>query len=294
MSAPCSTVSTSAAPRILRLSCSLRRPTTTSPRPCAPSSTTCGHAAMPRCVTSPSASTAAASTTSACRKPRSTTRSERAEPAFRAALEVRRRRDPRLPRAPGPARAHAASVPGSSSRRSPSRSTAPGSTCPGGRASYPSTVLMTAIPAQVAGVPEIVAVRAAGARRPGARCHPRRRRVGRRRRGVPGRRRAGHRRARLRHRDASGRSTSSSDRGTRTSPPPSARSRASSASTRSPGLPKWWSWPTAAFRPSSSPPISWRRPSTARAAPPSSSPGTPTSPTRSTPRSQSWSPNPGR
>ncbi len=38
----------------------------------------------------------------------------------------------------------------------PCRSTGPAATCPGGRAVYPSTVLMTAVPARVAGVPEVV------------------------------------------------------------------------------------------------------------------------------------------
>src|SRR5262249_59461661 len=33
---------------------------------------------------------------------------------------------------------------------------------PGGRAAYPSTVLMTAVPARVAGVPEVIAVSPAG------------------------------------------------------------------------------------------------------------------------------------
>ena len=79
---------------------------------------------------------------------------------------------------------------------------------PGGRAPLASTVLMTAIPARVAGVPEVVAVRrrrdadgtvddtvlAAAAARRG-------------RRGVPRRRRAGDRRAGLRHRVDPPRST---------------------------------------------------------------------------------------
>ena len=74
---------------------------------------------------------------------------------------------------------------------------------PGGRAAYPSTVLMSVIPAQVAGV-ESIAHGQPG--RPGRRRPPARRRRGapaRRQRGPRRRRRAGDRRAGLRHRDAS-------------------------------------------------------------------------------------------
>ena len=78
---------------------------------------------------------------------------------------------------------------------------------PGGRAAYPSTVLMTAIPAQLAGVDELVLCvpPAADGSRPAV--DARRGRAGRGRRGVPRRWRAGDRRAGVRHRDASARST---------------------------------------------------------------------------------------
>ncbi len=76
---------------------------------------------------------------------------------------------------------------------------------PGGRASYPSTVLMTAIPARVAGVPRGRALHASRRRRPDPGRDARRRRPRRRRRGLPGRGRAGHRRARARYRDDPGR-----------------------------------------------------------------------------------------
>ena len=71
---------------------------------------------------------------------------------------------------------------------------------PGGTASYPSSVLMNAVPAKVAGVERIVIVGAGAGRRDqpagAGRGRPRRRR-----RDLPRRRRAGDRRARLRHRD---------------------------------------------------------------------------------------------
>ena len=101
---------------------------------------------------------------------------------------------------------------------------------PGGKAAYPSSVLMNAMPAQVAGVGEIVMVvptprgerNAAGARR-----RPR----GRRRPRVHHRRRAGGRRARLRHRHRAARSTRSPAPATPTWRAPSAACSARSAST---------------------------------------------------------------
>ena len=76
---------------------------------------------------------------------------------------------------------------------------------PGGKAAYPSIVLMNAIPAQVAGVGEIVMVgarrRGGETQRAGARRRARRRRAPR----VHDRRRAGGRRAGLRHRHDSAR-----------------------------------------------------------------------------------------
>ncbi len=78
---------------------------------------------------------------------------------------------------------------------------------PGGRATYPSTVLMTAVPAQDRRGGRDRAVRPAGARRRGPAGHPRGGRSRRGRRGVPGRWRPGDRRAGLRHRVDPPRST---------------------------------------------------------------------------------------
>jgi histidinol dehydrogenase len=79
---------------------------------------------------------------------------ERAEPAFRAALayaaaEIRAYHELQLQ--PGPRRERA----GIELEEIALPVDRAGLRVPGGRASYPSTVLMTAIPAQVAGVPEI-------------------------------------------------------------------------------------------------------------------------------------------
>ncbi len=65
---------------------------------------------------------------------------------------------------------------------------------PGGRYPLPSSLLMTAIPARVAGVPEVIAM----CPQPGSDCHVCRARGGRLA-AVPARRRARHRRAGLRH-----------------------------------------------------------------------------------------------
>ena len=59
--------------------------------------------------------------------------------------------------------------PGSASARCAARSTGPAATCPGGRAAYPSTVLMTAVPARVAGVAEVVLCVPPDRRRPACR-----------------------------------------------------------------------------------------------------------------------------
>ena len=82
-------------------------------------------------------------------------RSQRAEPAFRAALayaaaEIRAYHELQVQPAP---RRERAGIELEEITRPVDRA---GLYVPGGRASYPSTVLMTAIPAQVAGVPEIV------------------------------------------------------------------------------------------------------------------------------------------
>ncbi len=77
---------------------------------------------------------------------------------------------------------------------------------PGGRASYPSSLLMNAIPAKVAGVERLVVCHPDPARR-GQPAGARGRASRRGRRGLAHRRGAGDRRARLRHRSGSSRST---------------------------------------------------------------------------------------
>ena len=102
------------------------------------------------------------------RVPRSTT-SACPPPTCGAALDARRARAARRARVRRRARSARTTRPSVAARRRrssataiapararSSRSTAPGCYVPGGRAAYPSTVLMTAIPARVAGVPELV------------------------------------------------------------------------------------------------------------------------------------------
>ena len=101
---------------------------------------------------------------------------------------------------------------------------------PGGTAAYPSSVLMNALPARIAGVPRLVDGRA-GARRRAQPAGARRGAPRRRRRDLPGRRRPGDRRARVRHREHPRASTRSWVRATPMSPKPSARCSAASAST---------------------------------------------------------------
>ena len=101
---------------------------------------------------------------------------------------------------------------------------------PGGTASYPSSVLMNAVPAKVAGVTRIAMVVPTPARRNQSR-RARRRQDRRRHRNLPHRRRPGHRRAGLRHRDHQAGRARSSARAMPMWPPPSARSSAPSAST---------------------------------------------------------------
>ena len=101
---------------------------------------------------------------------------------------------------------------------------------PGGKAAYPSSVLMNAIPAQVAGVGEIVMVvpTPQGERNPLVLAAAAR---GRRAPRVHDRRRAGGGRAGLRHGHGAARSTRSPARATPTWPAPSAACSARSAST---------------------------------------------------------------
>ena len=110
------------------------------------------------------------------------------------------------------------------------RSNRSGSTCRAARASYPSSVLMNAVPAKVAGVPRIAMVVPTPARRDQSAgaggCAP-----CRRRRDLPDRRRAGGRGARLRHGDRSRRSPRSSVPAMPMWRPPSGASSGRSAST---------------------------------------------------------------
>ena len=161
-----------------------------------------------------------------------TLRSTASRRAVARRARARGRGHRRLPRERAAAPKRSTSATASSCARSRCRSTGPGCYVPGGRAVYPSTVLMTAVPARVAGVRRGRAVRAA--RRATGTVparHARRGRDRRGRRGVRGRRRAGDRRDGLRHRVDPRRSTSSSGPATSTSRSPSARSpaRASSA-----------------------------------------------------------------
>ena len=110
---------------------------------------------------------------------------------------------------------------------------------PGGKAAYPSSVLMNAIPAQVAGVRDIVVVVPTpdGVRNPLvlAAAH-----LAGRHACLHDRRRAGHRSARLRHADRSPPSTRSAVRATPTSRRRSAACSAPSASTWWPASPRSW------------------------------------------------------
>ena len=120
---------------------------------------------------------------------------------------------------------------------------------PGGKASYPSTVIMNAVPASVVEVPEIVMAtppeRDGSVEARGAAGGARRRRAPRLQDG----RRAGDRGARLRHRRACRAWTRSSARATPTCSTPSGSCSARSASTARPGPPRCWWWPTRSATP---------------------------------------------
>ena len=132
---------------------------------------------------------------------------------------------------------------------------------PGGLASYPSSVLMNAVPARVAGVPRVAMVVPS----PGGEMNPlvlaaahlagvaEIYRIGGAQ-AVAALAYGTETRAR--------RSPRSSGPATPTSPPPSGRCSARSASIRSPGRPRCWSSPTATTIPNGSPPTCWPRPST--------------------------------
>ena len=114
-------------------------------------------------------------------------RSTASPPTLREALERRRGAHRGLPPHPAAAPSRATSATASSIRvAAPCPSTGPAATCPAAGPRYPSTVLMTAVPAKVAGVARGRAVRAA---RPATGSvpdvDPGRRRDRRRRRGVP-------------------------------------------------------------------------------------------------------------
>ena len=271
--------------------------TTTSPRRCATSSTTCARVATRalRELTErfdgwPRRRPARA------REPRSTTRSRAPSRRFRPALEYAADRDPRLPRAPGPA-----ARPRLDARRHRARGDHP----PGRprrplRAGWPGRVPVDRADDRDSRRRSPACPRSCCACRPGptaavadADARGRRARSASTRcTGSAARRRSPRSRTAPR---PSARSTSSSGPGTRTSPPPSARSRASSASTSLAGPSEVVVVADAQrARRVRRRRSRWRRPSTDRAAPPSSSRGTSTSPTRSTPRSSSWSATPAR
>ena len=141
------------------------------------------------------ASTASSSTTLAvaARRDRGRARAH-LDPALRAALELARDQIVGVARGAARARRSCTTALGVEVARAAScRSTAPAATCPGGRAPLASSVLMTALPARVAGVP-----RSCSARRPARRdtSHDAilaAAALARRRRGVRDRRRAGDR-----------------------------------------------------------------------------------------------------
>ena len=153
--------------------------------------------------------------------------------------------------------------------RCPCPSTGPGATCRAGARCIPSTVLMTAIPARVAGVDEVVLCvppdRETG-RVPDVDARGRRDRGGRR--GVRDRRRSGHRRDGVRHRV---------DRGRRRDRRARQHLRRARPSARSPAK-AWWAMPVGVrgsvrgrggrrrhhARSSTRPSTSSSRPSTAR------------------------------
>ena len=135
-----------------------------------------------------------------------------------AAVRTRPRAWPRAASAPstlasasarGPSATPAARAWGSAS----ARSIASACTCPAAARPIRRRVLMTVVPARVAGVREVIAVSPAGAGRPPAR-HPGGVPRRRRRRALSRRRRAGGRGAGLRHRARCRASTRSSGRGT--------------------------------------------------------------------------------
>ena len=126
---------------------------------------------------------------------------------------------------------------------------------PGGAAAYPSTVLMTAVPAQAAGVKEMAVVAPPtkfGAYNPDllATCHE----LGIQR-SLSRRRSTGRGGAGLWRRRVAARSIRSSARATCSSRWPRSTSLAKSISTRSPGRARWWSSPTTRRGPTLRPPI---------------------------------------
>ncbi len=135
---------------------------------------------------------------------------------------------------------------------------------PGGLAPLISTVLMTVIPARVAGVPEVVLCsppdRETGTVAAGITG---RRRARRRRRGVRRRRAAGHRGHGLRHRvDPPRRRDRRPRQRLRGHGQAGGRRHRRRPVERSPGPPRWSSWPTRRPRPSTPPSTSSCRPST--------------------------------
>ena len=154
------------------------------------------------CASSPCGSTAATSPTPGCPPPTCRPRCDAipARPADGAG-DRRRARSASTTRSRPTSRAACSTATACRSVRSRSRSGGPVCYVPGGRAAYPSTVLMTAIPAQLAGVDELVLCvpPAADGRVPDATLAAAALR--RDHRGRADRRRPGDRRAGVRHRD---------------------------------------------------------------------------------------------
>ena len=153
---------------------------------------------MPPCSSSPNGSTVSASTGCGSRRTEIDAALAQTDPAVRDALETAAASIAAFHRSTltAPHSHEADGVTVRSWRQPVGRA---GCYVPGGRARYPSTVLMTAIPAKVAGVAEVALCVPPDRTGQGPHGHPGRSRHRRRRRGLRRRRRPGHRCPRLRH-----------------------------------------------------------------------------------------------
>ena len=130
-----------------------RSTSSTPPRSSRPSWRTSARAAPPSCATSPSGSTASARCTCGCPRTSIAAAVGVLDPDVRSALEETIRRVRQVHGAQRPGRLHRRAR--ARARRSASggsRSVASASTCPGGLAVYPSSVVMNVVAAQAAGV----------------------------------------------------------------------------------------------------------------------------------------------